>query len=112
MQSEQLSRLMDVLESARLIRDYVANVSYDAFAKDRKIQDAVIRRIEIMGEAVKHLSEETRKHFPDIPFRSIRGMRNIVTHDYGNVSIEAIWDVACKHVVAMIPVIEKFLKQA
>ena len=81
MKTDQLGRLRDILEAARLIGSYVKDVTETNFLSDKQKQDAVIRRIEIIGEATAHLTNETRKAIPKLPFRKMRGMRNIVAHD-------------------------------
>jgi uncharacterized protein with HEPN domain len=63
----------------------------DTFMGDRKRQDAVIRKFEIIGEPVKHLSEETTQRRPDIPWRRIAGMRDRLTHDYLGVDLSLVW---------------------
>ncbi|MDX2348675.1 MAG: DUF86 domain-containing protein [Nitrospirota bacterium] len=108
MKAEQLGRLRDILEAARLIISYVQDTTEAAFCADMQKQDAVIRRIEIIGEATAHLTEETRNSFPQLSFRRMRGMRNIVAHDYGNVDPKIIWEVATIHVPEVCSVVEKF----
>jgi uncharacterized protein with HEPN domain len=81
MQPDQLGRLRDILNAARLIGSYVENTTETEFAANIEKQDAIIRRIEIIGEATAHLTDETRKAIPELPFRKMRGMRNIVAHD-------------------------------
>lgn len=108
MKAEQLGRLRDILEAARLIISYVQDTSEATFCTDMQKQDAVIRRIEIIGEATAHLTEETRHSFPQLSFRRMRGMRNIVAHDYGNVDPKIIWEVATIHIPEVCSVIEKF----
>jgi len=68
----------------------------------------VVRRLEIIGEATAPLSESTRLGIPELPFRKMRGMRNIVAHDYANVDLKIVWDVATFHVPEICAVIEKF----
>jgi len=87
MDAEQAGRLRDILEAARLIARYVSDTTEADFRADTQKQDAVIRRIEIIGEATAHLKEETRRVTPELPFRKMRGMRNIVAHDYANVDL-------------------------
>jgi uncharacterized protein with HEPN domain len=79
-----------------------------AFRADRQKQDAVIRRIEIIGEAAAHLSEATRQAVTELPFRKMRGMRNIVAHDYANVDLNIVWQVATVHVPEVCATLEKF----
>lgn len=108
METEQLGRLRDVLEAARLIGSYVKDTTETDFLSDKQKQDAVIRRIEIIGEATAHLTDETRKVIPKLPFRKMRGMRNIVAHDYANVDLKIVWEVATVHVPEIGAVLEKF----
>jgi len=108
MDVEQLGRLRDILEAARLIARYVSDTTEAAFRADRQKQDAVIRRIEIIGEAAAHLSEATRQAVTELPFRKMRGMRNIVAHDYANVDLTIVWQVATVHVTEVCATLEKF----
>ncbi len=77
MEANQLGRLQDILAAARLIAAYVQNTSEAGFEANTEKQDAVIRRIEIIGVSAAHLTEETRHAIPELPFRKMRGMRNI-----------------------------------
>lgn len=108
MPPDQLGRLRDILDSARLISGYVAGCSAEAFASDREKQDAVIRRIEIIGEATRHLHEATRQAVPELPFRKMRGMRNVVAHDYANVDLRIVWAVATVHVADVARILEEW----
>jgi len=80
-----------ILESIMLIEQYTENISFEAFEKDRKTIDAVIRNFEIIGEASNKLPEEFRKKYPEVPWRSIIGLRNVLIHDYLGVDIKAVW---------------------
>jgi uncharacterized protein with HEPN domain len=108
METDQLGRLRDILEAARLIGCYVKDATETDFLSDKQKQDAVIRRIEIIGEAAAHLTVETRKAIPKLPVRKMRGMRNIVAHDYANVDLKIVWEVATVHVPEVCAVLEKF----
>jgi uncharacterized protein with HEPN domain len=78
------------------------------FRADMQKQDAVIRRIEIIGEATAHLSSATRQAMQELPFRKMRGMRNIIAHDYANVDPKIVWEVATIHVPEVRAVLEEF----
>ena len=84
--------LVDILESAKIALDYVAGKSWDDFYEDMQCQDAVLRRIEIIGEAARHISPQTRKKYPQIPWRDLTMLRNIVIHQYDAVDINQVWD--------------------
>lgn len=87
-------------------------VSSEDFFEDTEKQDAVIRRIEIIGEATAHLSEATRARLPALPFRQMRGMRNIVAHDYGHVDVALVWKAATEKIPLIRRVLEEFLGKA
>lgn len=108
METDQLGRLRDILEASRLIAVYVKEITETAFRADTQKQDAVIRRIEVIGEAVAHLTEATHQTIPELPVRKMRGMRNIVTHDYGNVDLKIVWDVATVHLPEIGAMLEQF----
>jgi uncharacterized protein with HEPN domain len=108
MEADQLGRLRDILEGARMIASYVKDTSEVHFRADRQKQDAVVRRIEIIGEATAHLSDATRREVPALPFRKMRGMHNIVAHDYANVDLSIVWQVATIHIPEAGSVLEEF----
>ena len=108
MEADQLGRLRDILNAARLIASYVKDTTEEQFACNTEKQDAVIRRLEIIGEATVHLSDATRLAIPELPFRKMRGMRNIVAHDYANVNLGIVWEVATRHVPEVCGILEKF----
>jgi uncharacterized protein with HEPN domain len=80
-----------ILESIVLIEEYIYNISNDDFIKSRQIQDAVMRRLEIIGEATKNIPDGFKKEYPDIPWREIAGMRDILIHNYFGVDLELTW---------------------
>jgi hypothetical protein len=86
--------LTHILESADLIESYVRGLDLEAFREDQQRQDAVVRRIEIMGEAVKNLPASLRSSNPHVPWARIAGMRDKVIHDYFGVDIALVWNVA------------------
>lgn len=87
-----------ILECIERIEGYVKNVTKDEFLKSTQLQDAVIRRIEIIGEAVKNLPAEAKKKYPDIAWKDIAGMRDILIHGYFGVDLELTWKAAKENV--------------
>ena len=88
--------LKHILESIETIEKYSKNLSEEAFLKSSEKQDAIIRRLEIIGEAVKNLSEEFKKEHPDIEWNKIMGTRNILIHHYFGIDLEIVWDTVVK----------------
>lgn len=82
-----------ILESIELVESYVRGKNLLDFIKSKSLQDAVIRRLEIMGEAVKNLPVRFTAKHPEIPWREIAGMRDILIHQYFGVDIEMTWNV-------------------
>jgi uncharacterized protein with HEPN domain len=86
--------LLDILESAKIALDYIFDKTWDQFYTDIQCQDAMVRRIEIIGEAARRVSDETRAKYPEIEWREMTGMRNLVIHEYDVVDIKQVWDTA------------------
>ncbi|MEM1557478.1 MAG: DUF86 domain-containing protein [Thermoproteota archaeon] len=83
-----------VLESINAIEKYIEGLSKEEFLASMEKQDAVIRRLEVIGEAVKHIPNEIREKYPDIPWKRIAGMRDVLIHEYFGVDLELTWKVA------------------
>ena len=99
----------DILEAMSNAIEFTKDMSYDEFVKDTKTVYAVIRAIEIIGEAVKNIPEDIRKKYPDIPWRSMAGMRDKVIHAYFGVKIERVWEVVKRDIPNLKPIFEKML---
>lgn len=84
--------LDDILACITQIEEYTKHMNFSEFDEDVKTQDAVMRRIEIIGEAVKNLSHEFREQHPDIAWKEIAGMRDILIHEYAGVILERVWN--------------------
>ena len=102
--------LLDILEACRRIQKYVKNLSYDDFLRNEEKQDAVIRNIEIIGEAVKNISVKLKEKYRDIDWKKIAGMRDKLIHSYFGVRLEVVWVVATKEVPKLMNEITIILK--
>jgi len=94
--------LADILEAAGKIKEYMAGMDSAAFGDDSKTQDAVVRNLEIIGEAVRALPDEIRSLRRDVEWRRISALRNILIHEYFGVEVAIIWDI----VQHKVPVLE------
>ena len=86
----------DILESIEAIEDHVGNLDVSEFLDSIKTQDAVVRRLEIIGEAVARLPEEFTEEHSDIPWGDLIGMRNVMIHKYDDVNFELVWEAITK----------------
>jgi uncharacterized protein with HEPN domain len=85
--------LSDILDSGRAIQEYIKEMSFDEFCKDRKTYSAVIREFEVIGEAVGKLSGELKIRHPNVGWQDIKDFRNLLIHEYFGVDLEIVWRV-------------------
>jgi uncharacterized protein with HEPN domain len=104
-----LQSLLDMLQSAQIVMDYVAGRSGQDLSSDLQLQDAVIRRLLIIGEASKRVSEPTRKSLTTIPWSAISGMRNRLVHEYDEIDLDVVWDTIGKSLPILIVELEKLV---
>jgi uncharacterized protein with HEPN domain len=97
--------LRHILHAIERINEYV-EVGYEEFMSQSSWQDAVIRQLEIVGEATKHISKELRELHGGVPWRRIAGLRDVLIHDYMGIDIDAVWQITQKE----IPELESYIK--
>ena len=84
-------RLEDINEALGLIEEYVKGIEYSSWTEDRKTIDAVIRNLEIIGEAANHIPDAIQEKNRDIPWLQMKGMRNVLIHEYFGVDTDVLW---------------------
>ncbi len=101
--------LKHILEAIGSIESYLKGFTYESFKKDKKTIDAVVRELEIIGEASNNLTDDFKKNYPKIPFRDIVDMRNVLTHEYFGVNTKIVWDTYKENLPELKEVIEVYL---
>ena len=102
--------VIDILESIEKIQKWTRDLSYEKFSKDAKTQDAVVRNLEIIGEAVKNIPEDLRTQYAEIPWKRVAGFRNIAIHDYFGVDLETVWKIATQGIGQIKPHLQTLLQ--
>lgn len=85
--------LEDMLQSAKRIKRYTENISFDSFMLDEKTIDAVVRNFEVIGEAANRIDPDFRDTNPEIEWKRLRGFRNRIVHDYFGIDYEIVWTI-------------------
>ena len=104
--------LWDMLDAARTILQFTSGLKMDPYLKDRKLQLAVERLIEILGEAANRVSKDFQQNHPEIPWRKIVGQRNVIAHEYGEIKQERIWAVVSSNIPGLIEKLEPLVRSA
>ena len=101
--------LKDILQNMRDAEEFIQGFSYDQFASDKKTLNAVMRSIEVIGEAAKQVPDEIRLNYSSVPWKEMAGMRDKLIHFYFGVDREAVWLVVKERIPGLKPLIEQIL---
>jgi uncharacterized protein with HEPN domain len=110
--SRDKTYLADILNAAQSIRRFVDGVDKEQFLANEEKYEAVNRKFEIIGEAARRLSPEARQELPDIPWKLLTAMRNILIHDYDDVNLNLVWQTAKIDLPPMIAKLEELLAKS
>ena len=104
-----MAYLLDILLHAKDARDFTTGMDKETFFLDHKCQYAVIRCFEVIGEAVKRLSHEVQKTYPDIPWSKMAKMRDLLIHAYNRVDLDEVWDTVQNDIPTLISALERII---
>ena len=100
----------DILDCISKIEEFVKDISYDDFVNDDKTSSAVVRKLEVIGEATKNIPKEIRQKYKELPWSDMAGMRDKVIHFYFGVDYEVVWKVIKERLPEIKPYIEKIME--
>jgi len=103
--------VLDILSSIQEIDQFTKGMSFEDFVDDKKTVNAVIRSLEVMGEAAKKVPSEIRSKYPEIPWKYMAAMRDKLIHEYHGVDLEIVWEVVKNEIPPLKPKFEKILKE-
>ena len=104
-------RLRHIIEAVERIQLYVEGMSLAEFLTDSKSSDAVLRNLEVIGEAARLVPEEVTARHDKVPWADMRAMRNIVAHEYDRVNLHTIWDTLQNDLPPLVPLLQQVLEQ-
>ncbi len=103
---DDMARLWDILDAARAALQFTDEIRYEDFVENRMVRNAVERNLEIIGEAARCVSQDFRNRMPEIPWRAMTALRNVIAHEYGEIKYEHIWVVCRKQLAVLISQLE------
>lgn len=103
-------RISDIIKAIETALYYSAGMTFEQFVADRKTIDAVVRNFIIVGEAASHLPEDFIERHPELPWRDMRDMRNIVVHEYFGVDNMIVWETLQKNLPPLLPLLMHLMK--
>ena len=103
--------LSDIDQNIERAIDFVKDLDFDQFCQDQKTLYAVVRAIEIIGEAVKNIPDEIREQYPEVPWSAVAKMRDKLAHQYFGINVKVVWDTVQNDLAELKPLIEKILRE-
>ena len=103
---EDMARLWDMLDAAKAATEFAKGRRFEDFMTGRMLRNAVERNLEIIGEAARCVSQAFRESIPDIPWRAIIALRNVIAHEYGDIRYERLWSLCTEQLAVLIRQLE------
>jgi len=103
--------LYDILESIEKIQQYTANLTFEDFVANNMAVDAVVRNFEIIGEAASHIPDNIQSKYSEVPWFEMKGMRNIMVHEYFRVDLKIVWMTARESLPALVSKINRIIAE-
>lgn len=110
MKEEFLDYITDALNAMTSAESFIEGMEFETFRNDNKTIFAVIRALEIVGEAVKRIPESIRQQYPQIPWKAMAGMRDKLIHGYGNVNLTLVWETITQKIPELRPMFQKIIE--
>jgi len=111
LKNEFLDFIEDIIDAMEKAEFLVQGMSYEQFEKDFRTNYAVVRALEIIGEATKRLPVDLRDKYPDVPWKGMAGMRDRIIHGYDNVDLQIVWNVVKQDIPEIKPKVQKIVKE-
>lgn len=109
---EWRERLEDIVEALERITSYTVDMDFEQFCDDPKTVDAVIRNLIVIGEGSKHIPKEIQNQAMEVPWDDMRGIRNVVVHEYFGVSLAILWETVRKDIPSLMEPLRKLLESS
>ncbi|MCD6512089.1 MAG: DUF86 domain-containing protein [Thermoplasmata archaeon] len=103
--------IKDIVDAIESIEEFVAGMNFEEFKNDDKTVSAVVRKLEIVGEATKNIPDETKEKYPNLPWKEMAKIRDKLIHGYFVVDFEIVWKVIKEELPSLKPEIEKILQE-
>jgi uncharacterized protein with HEPN domain len=103
--------ILDMLTASQKIIEFINGMDFDQFERSELVQSAVVQKIQILGEATRHITDGLKAQYPEIEWSKIIGMRNKIAHEYFNILPHVVWETIQNKVKSLIPQLEKILAE-
>lgn len=100
-----------MLDAIHKASEYVEGLDFKSFCSDEKTVDALLRKITVIGEAACHVPEEVQERYPELPWLEMRGIRNVIVHEYFQIGLAVLWKTVREDLPAIVPELERVLSE-